>query len=35
MRGDDVGLGAVFQEIVYQKTILEMIHAGYLADLRP
>lgn len=33
-RGDDVGLDAVFQEIVYQKTIREMILAGYLADLR-
>jgi superfamily II DNA or RNA helicase len=34
MRGDDVGLEAVFQEIVYQKSILEMIVAGYLCDLR-
>jgi ATP-dependent helicase IRC3 len=34
MRGDDVGLDAVFQEIVYQKSILEMIIAGYLCDLR-
>jgi ATP-dependent helicase IRC3 len=34
MRGDYVGLDAVFQEIVYQKSILEMILAGYLADLR-
>ena len=33
-RGDQVGLNAVFQEIVYQKTILEMILAGYLADVR-
>jgi ATP-dependent helicase IRC3 len=33
-RGDDVGLDAVFQESVYQKTIREMILAGYLADLR-
>jgi ATP-dependent helicase IRC3 len=34
MRGDQVGLNAVFQEIVYQQSILEMILAGYLADLR-
>jgi ATP-dependent helicase IRC3 len=34
MRGDHVGLDAVFQEIVYHKSILEMILADYLADLR-
>jgi ATP-dependent helicase IRC3 len=34
VRGDDVGLDAVFQEIVYRKTIVEMITAGYLCDLR-
>jgi ATP-dependent helicase IRC3 len=34
MRGDQVGLDAVFQEIVYHKSILEMIVAGYLADVR-
>ena len=34
MRGDHVGLNAVFQEIVYQQSVLEMILAGYLADLR-
>jgi hypothetical protein len=34
MRGDQVGLNAVFQEIVYHKSILEMIMAGYLSDLR-
>jgi ATP-dependent helicase IRC3 len=34
VRGDDVGLDAVFQEIVYQETILEMIAAGYLCDLK-
>ncbi len=33
-RGDDVGLDAVFQEIIYQKTIRELILAGYLSDLR-
>jgi ATP-dependent helicase IRC3 len=34
MRGDQVGLDAVFQEIVYRKSIMEMIIAGYLADIR-
>ena len=34
MRGDRVGLEHVFQKIVYRKTLLEMIMAGYLADLR-
>ena len=34
MRGDRVGLSHVFQKIVYRKTLLEMIMAGYLADLR-
>jgi ATP-dependent helicase IRC3 len=33
-RGDAVGLDAVFEEIVYRRTLLEMIRAGYLADLR-
>jgi superfamily II DNA or RNA helicase len=33
-RGDEVGLEAVFEEIVYQKTLLEMIRANYLCDLR-
>jgi len=33
-RFDKAPLGAVFQEIVYQKSILEMIRAGYLSDLR-
>ncbi|MBM4259578.1 MAG: hypothetical protein FJ147_27230 [Deltaproteobacteria bacterium] len=33
-RGDGVGLSHVFQKIVYRKTLLEMIMAGYLADLR-
>jgi ATP-dependent helicase IRC3 len=33
-RGDKVGLSEVFQEIVYQRGILPMIQAGYLADLR-
>jgi ATP-dependent helicase IRC3 len=32
--GDAVGLEPVFQEIVYRKTILDMIRAGYLSDLR-
>ena len=34
MRGDRVGLEHVFQKIVYRKTLLDMIMAGYLADLR-
>jgi ATP-dependent helicase IRC3 len=34
MRGDQVGLDAVFQQIVYRKSIMEMIIAGYLADIR-
>jgi superfamily II DNA or RNA helicase len=34
MRGDRVGLDHIFQKIVYRKTLLEMIMAGYLADLR-
>lgn len=33
-RGDGVGLDAVFQEIVYQRDLLDMIRAGYLCDLR-
>ncbi|HZA24629.1 MAG TPA: DEAD/DEAH box helicase family protein [Dehalococcoidia bacterium] len=33
-RGDKVGLGDVWERIVYQKTLLEMITAGYLCDLR-
>jgi len=34
MRGDQVGLDAVFEQIVYRKSIMEMIIAGYLADIR-
>lgn len=33
-RADGVGLGRVFEKIVYRKTILEMIEAGYLADVK-
>ena len=33
-RGDRRSLGQVFQRIVYQKDLLEMMQAGYLADLR-
>jgi ATP-dependent helicase IRC3 len=33
-RGDGVGLAAVFQEIVYQRPMLDMMSAGYLCDLR-
>lgn len=32
-RGDAVGLAAVFQAIVYHKSLVEMIQAGYLCDL--
>lgn len=34
-RGDHVALGHVFEDIVYERTLEEMILAGYLADLRP
>lgn len=33
-RGDGLGLGKIFQEITYKKSILSMIRAGYLTDLR-
>jgi ATP-dependent helicase IRC3 len=33
-RADKVGLGQVWDQIVYQKSLLEMITAGYLSDLR-
>jgi ATP-dependent helicase IRC3 len=33
-RGDGIGLNCVFQEIVYQKSILEMIDADFLCDLK-
>src|SRR5919106_5399736 len=33
-RGDKAGLGKVWDKIVYQKTLLEMILQGYLCDLR-
>jgi len=33
-RADGVGLGEVFEEIVYRKRILEMVEDGYLCDLR-
>ncbi|MGA2927684.1 MAG: DEAD/DEAH box helicase [Solirubrobacteraceae bacterium] len=33
-RSDTKPLGAIWQEIVFQKGILEMIQAGYLADVR-
>jgi len=32
-RGDKIGLDCVFQEIVYQRTMLDMINEDYLADL--
>ncbi len=33
-RGDRVGLDQVFQQIVYDRTLRDMILAGYLSDLR-
>lgn len=33
-RGDGQGLDDVFQEIVFEASILDMIRAGYLSDLR-
>ena len=33
-RGDKQALAEVFEAIVYQKSILEMLRAGYLCDLR-
>jgi ATP-dependent helicase IRC3 len=33
-RGDGVGLGNVFEKIVYQSNILTMIRAGYLSDIK-
>jgi ATP-dependent helicase IRC3 len=33
-RADKVGLGAVWDKIVYQKSLLDMIIAGYLCDVR-
>ena len=33
-RGDGVALGSIFEKIVYQVSILTMIRAGYLSDLR-
>jgi ATP-dependent helicase IRC3 len=33
-RGDKVALGEVWQEIVFERPMLEMIEAGYLADIR-
>jgi ATP-dependent helicase IRC3 len=33
-RADKVGLGRVWEKIVYQRSLLEMITQGYLSDLR-
>lgn len=33
-RADGVGLGHVFEKMVYRKPILELIEAGYLADVK-
>lgn len=34
IRGDGVGLGGVWEDVVYQKSILWMISKGYLCDVR-
>src|SRR5439155_22582929 len=33
-RADNTSLGEVWDEVVYSRTLLEMIRAGYLVDLR-
>ena len=33
-RGDNTGLGEVFQEIVFERSIAAMMKAGYLCDIR-
>ena len=33
-RGDDKGLGEVFEDIVFERSILTMMQAGYLCDIR-
>ncbi|MCL8208600.1 MAG: DEAD/DEAH box helicase [Actinomycetia bacterium] len=33
-RGDGVGLGHVFERIVYRRSLADLIRAGYLADVR-
>lgn len=33
-RGDKVGLGEVFQKLVFERSILAMMKSGYLCDLR-
>ncbi|MGI9862737.1 DEAD/DEAH box helicase [Moorella naiadis] len=33
-RGDGVGLGKVFQKITFQRSILSLIKAGYLVDIK-
>ena len=33
-RGDKVGLGELFQEIVFERSILAMMRAGYLCDVK-
>ncbi|MBC7324096.1 MAG: DEAD/DEAH box helicase family protein, partial [Moorella sp. (in: Bacteria)] len=33
-RGDNVGLGNVFEDVVFQASILTMVRAGYLSDIR-
>ncbi len=33
-RGDGIGLGKVFEKITYQRSILSLINAGYLVDIK-
>ena len=33
-RGDSLGLGEIFEEIVFERSILTMMRAGYLCDIR-
>ncbi len=34
MRGDGIGLKAVFEKVVYRRSISDLVRAGYLADVR-
>lgn len=34
MRGDGIGLGHVFEKVVYRRTITDLVRAGYLADIK-
>lgn len=33
-RADKIGLGDIFQEVVYEKSLIEMIVSGYLCDIK-